>query len=99
MSGTRHLGRPVARGPGDPLTWWNGGFSPPLHLPVTRNQPGPHPAPGPSGRTSRNPTAESTPTMNFLATLLTSVAVALLEGLIVHAAKTAYQRMSRTRAA
>ena len=37
--------------------------------------------------------------MNFLATLLTSVAVALLEGLIVHAAKTAYQRMARGRVA
>lgn len=37
--------------------------------------------------------------MNFLTTLLTSVAVALLEGLIVHAAKSAYQRMRGAQAA
>ncbi|GAB2670763.1 hypothetical protein GCM10027271_33880 [Saccharopolyspora gloriosae] len=52
---------------------------------------------GTVGAYERDPRpAESAPTMNFLTTLLTSVAVALLEGLIVHAAKTAYQRMLRT---
>ncbi len=37
--------------------------------------------------------------MNFLANLLTGVAVALLEGLIVHLAKNAFTRVARSRAA
>lgn len=35
---------------------------------------------------------------NFLATVLTGVATALLEGLIVYAVKTAYTRMARAAA-
>lgn len=35
---------------------------------------------------------------NFLATVLTGVATALLEGLIVYAVKTAYTRMTRAAA-